>query len=51
MIRKILIGPRSEIEVKDVVNFLNFCGYYEDIDGGYNSDSPICIRKSDISYR
>ena len=51
MVRKILIGPRSEIEIKDVVNFLNFCGYYEDIDGGYNSDSPICIRKSVISYR
>ena len=51
LIRKILIGPKSEIEIEDVVNFLKFCGYYENIDGGYNSDSPIHIKKSVISYR
>lgn len=51
IVRKILIGPRSDIEIEDVVDFLNFCGYYEGIDGGYNSDSPICVRRSSISYR
>ena len=49
IVRKILIGPKSEIE--DVINFLNFCGYYENIEDGYNFDSPIYIRKSVISYR
>ena len=51
IIKKIWIGPRSEVQIEDVINFLAFCGYYENIDGGYNYDSPICIKKSDISYR
>lgn len=43
MIKEILIGPKSDVEVEYVVNFLNFCGYY--------SSTPISIKKSDISYR
>jgi hypothetical protein len=51
MIRKVVIGPRSEIEDHDIVNFMKYCGYYDNIDEGYDSESPIHIRKSGISYR
>lgn len=51
IIRKIFIGPRSEIEIEDVFYFLKFCGYYDNSDGGYSFDNSISIRKSAISYR
>ena len=50
MFKKILIGPRSKIEKEDIVELLNFYGYYRCSDG-YSSDEPICIRKSSISYQ
>lgn len=49
LIKEIWIGPKSEIEINDVVSFLNTCGYYEGV--AYNSSEPIVIRKSDSSYR
>ena len=49
LIREIWIGPRANVEVADVVNFLNICGYYNGV--AYNSDEPIKIRKSTSSYR
>lgn len=51
IIRKIIIGPKAKITIEDVVDFLNFCGYYENVEGGYNSTTPICVRKSITSYR
>lgn len=51
IIRKIFIGPRSEIEIEDAFYFLKFCGYYDNSDGGYSFDNSISIRKSAISYR
>lgn len=32
IIRKIFIGPRSEIEIEDAFYFLKFCGYYDNSD-------------------
>ena len=49
LIREIWIGPKSEVEIDDIVNFLNTCGYYEGV--AYNSVEPILIKKSDSSYR
>lgn len=49
-IKKIFIGPRSKIEKEDIVEFLNFYGYY-DCSDDYNSDEPIGIKKSSISYQ
>ena len=51
IIRKIVIGPKTKVTIEDVVDFLNFCGYYENVEGGYNSTTPICVRKSITSYR
>lgn len=49
LIKEIWIGPKAEVEMYDVENFLNACGYYEGI--AYNYDEPILIRKSVSSYR
>lgn len=51
LIKEIWLGPKSEVEIEDVVNFLNLCGYYENIEEGYNSHKPISINKSLTSYR
>lgn len=51
IIKEIFIGPKSEVEVEDVVNFLNFCGYYDGIEEGFNSREPVAIRKSETTYR
>lgn len=51
IIKEIFIGPKSEVEVEDIVNFLSFYGYYDGIERGYNSQEPVNIRKSDITYR
>jgi hypothetical protein len=39
------------VEVDDIVNLLNFYGYYDGIEEGYNSQKPIDIKKSDTTYR
>lgn len=49
LIKEIWIGPKANVEIDDIVNFLNMCGYYEDVP--YNSDEPIKVRKSESSYR
>ena len=51
IIKEIFIGPKSEVEVEDIVNLLSFYGYYDGIEGGYNSQEPVNIRKSDTTYR
>ena len=51
IIKEIFIGPKSEMEVEDIINFLNFYGYYDGIKGGYNSREPVDIIKSDTTYR
>jgi hypothetical protein len=51
IIKEIIIGPKSEVEVDDIVNLLNFYGYYDGIEEGYNSQKPIDIKKSDTTYR
>lgn len=50
-IKEIWIGPKSEVEVEDVVNFLNFSGYYDNAEDGYNAQRPVNIRKSAATYR
>ena len=49
LIKEIWIGPKSEVEIDDIVSFLDTCGYYEGVP--YNSVEPILIRKSESSYR
>lgn len=49
LVKEIWIGPKSEVEIEDIVNFLKMCGYYDGVE--YNSDEPISIRKSESSYR
>lgn len=49
LIKEIWIGPRSEVEISDIVNFMKMCGYYDGT--AFNSDEPIKIRKSGSSYR
>ena len=51
MIKEVVLGPKSEVEIQDIVDFLKFCGYYENIEGGYNSNTPICVKKSITTYR
>lgn len=51
IIKEIFIGPKSEVEVEDIVNFLSFYGYYDGIEGGYNFGEPVYIKKSDTTYR
>lgn len=51
IIKEIFIGPKSEVEVEDIVNLLNFYGYYDGIKGGYNSREPVDIIKSDTTYQ
>lgn len=51
IIKEIWIGSKSEVEVFDVVDFLNFCGYYDGIEEGFNSQEPINITKSSATYR
>ncbi len=51
IIKKIFIGPKSEVEVEDVVNLLGFYGYYDGLEEGYNSQKPVDIKKSDTTYR
>lgn len=51
IIKKIFIGPKSEVEVEDIVNLLSFYGYYDGIEGGYNFQEPVNIKKSSTTYR
>jgi hypothetical protein len=50
IIKEIWIGPKSEVEIEDVFDFLNFCGYYENVEDVYNSNGQISIKKSVTSY-
>lgn len=50
-IKEIWIGPKACVEIKDVENFLNHSGYYENLENGYNSQEPIKIAKSNATYR
>lgn len=51
IIKEIFIGPKSEVEVKDIVNLLGYYGYYDGIEGEYNYQTPVDIQKSDTTYR
>lgn len=51
IIKEIFIGPKSEVEVEDIVNLLSFYGYYDGIEGGYNFQQPVAIKKSSTTYR
>ena len=51
IIKEIFIGPKSEVEVEDIVNLLSYYGYYDGIEGGYNFQTPVDIQKSDTTYR
>lgn len=51
IVKEIFIGPKSEVEVEDIVNLLSFYGYYDGIGEGYNSQAPVDIKKSDTTYR
>ena len=51
IIKEIFIGPKSEVEVEDIVNLLSFYGYYDGMEGGYNSQEPVAIKKSSTTYR
>lgn len=49
LIKEIWIGPKSKVEINDVLSFLEVYGYFEGV--AYNADEPILIRKSASSYR
>ena len=51
IIKEIFIGPKSEVEIEDIVNLLSFYGYYDDIEGGYSPQQPVAIKKSSTTYR
>ena len=51
IIKEIFIGPKSEVEVEDIVNLLSFYGYYDGIEGGYNFQQPVAIKKSSTTNR
>lgn len=51
IIKEIFIGPKSEVEVEDIVNLLSFYGYYDGIEEGDNSRKPVAIKKSNTTYR
>lgn len=51
IIKEIFIGPKSEVEVEDIVNLLSYYGYYDGIEEGYDSQIPVDIQKSNTTYR
>lgn len=51
IIKEIFIGPKSEVEVEDIVNLLSYYGYYDGIEEGYDSQMPVDIQKSNTTYR
>ncbi len=51
IIQEIFIGPKSDVEIEDIINLLSFYGYYDDAEEGYNSQQPIAIKKSSTTYR
>ena len=51
IIKKIWIGPRSEMEAADIFNLMYFCGYYDNLSKGCNEQEPIEIIKSKTPYR
>ncbi|HIW42839.1 MAG TPA: DUF2971 domain-containing protein [Candidatus Mediterraneibacter vanvlietii] len=51
IIKEIFIGPKSEVEVEDVINLLSYYGYYDGIEEEYNSHTPVDIQKSYTTYR
>lgn len=51
LIKEIWIGPKARVEIEDIENFLNYSGYYENVENGYNPQEPIKIVKSSATYR
>ena len=51
IIKEVLIGPKSEVEVEDIVNLLSYYGYYDGIEERYNFRTSVVIQKSNTTYR
>lgn len=51
IIKEIFIGPKSEVEVEDIVNLLIYYGYYDEIGREYNFHTLVDIQRSDTTYR
>lgn len=49
-VKEIWIGPKSKIELRDIVHVLSRYGYYDEVDD-YNEKNPILITRSSSSYR
>ena len=49
-VKEIWIGPKSEVELWDIMCVLWRYGYYDEVDD-YNEKHPILITKSSSSYR
>lgn len=49
-VKEIWIGPKSEVELWDIIHVLWRYGYYDEVDD-YNEKHPILITKSSSSYR
>lgn len=51
VIKEILLGPKSKVEIWDIIHFLDFYGYYKNVEDGYDSTYPIRVERSSSSYR
>ena len=49
IIKEIFIGPKSEVEVEDIVNLLSFYGYYDGIEEGIISSNQL-LSKNQVQH-
>lgn len=50
-VKEIWIGPKADVELRDIMQVLERYQYYNNAEGGYSLKEPIFITKSWSSYR
>lgn len=50
-VKEIWIGPKADVELRDIMQVLERYQYYNNIEGGYDLKEPILITRSSSSYR
>ena len=50
-VREIWIGPKADVELRDIMQVLRRYQYYDNAESGYSFSEPILITRSSSSYR
>lgn len=50
-VKEIWIGPKTDVELRDIMQVLRRYQYYDNAESGYNFSEPILITRSSSSYR